>query len=250
VIYRCYTCGADSYERRYCARCRVRAYKERQRAIGRVCLSCGVPFYGFPRATLCPECRSRARSLSASRRPIRKRSLGRAIDFRICPVCGSLYDCLPSRRTLACSRRSCTRALQGRARRQLHERTCLDCGRMYLSTSARRCRSCQKRRGYRYKRERYGTKYRSRARHFGVPFEHGVTRLRVFERDHWHCQLCGVSTPRRLSGSMHPCAPELDHIVALSAPGSPGHTWSNVQTLCKQCNQTKRATTRGQLRIF
>ena len=70
----------------------------------------------------------------------------------------------------------------------------------------------------------------------------------VFTRDRWRCQLCGCSTPRRLRGRMVDNAPELDHIVALSAGGA--HTWRNVQCLCRQCNRDKATTAKGSPRLF
>ena len=68
--------------------------------------------------------------------------------------------------------------------------------------------------------------------------------LRIFERDGWTCQLCGVKTPRRLKGTTDPRAPELDHIVPIAAGGP--HVQENVQCACRKCNSRKGATPRGQ----
>ncbi len=70
----------------------------------------------------------------------------------------------------------------------------------------------------------------------------------VFNRDRWRCQLCGTPTPRRLRGSTTTNAPELDHIVPLSRGGE--HSYRNTQCLCRACNASKGATTKGQLRLF
>lgn len=70
----------------------------------------------------------------------------------------------------------------------------------------------------------------------------------VFNRDGWRCQLCNIKTPRRLRASIKDNAPELDHIVSLAEGGE--HSMRNTQCLCRKCNQSKGATTKGQLRLF
>lgn len=64
-----------------------------------------------------------------------------------------------------------------------------------------------------------------------------VYRTRVFERDGWLCQLCGVQTPKALMGTLERNAPELDHIVAVSKGGA--HSYENTQCLCRGCNGIK-----------
>jgi hypothetical protein len=70
----------------------------------------------------------------------------------------------------------------------------------------------------------------------------------IFRRDKWHCQLCGVKTPKRLRGTIDNDAPELDHIVPIALGGE--HTIANAQCLCRKCNQKKGATIKGQLRLI
>lgn len=70
----------------------------------------------------------------------------------------------------------------------------------------------------------------------------GATRVRfhpysVFYRDDWHCQMCGVATPRHLRGTYEDNAPELDHITPLSKGGA--HHPDNCQCLCRRCNGIK-----------
>lgn len=72
--------------------------------------------------------------------------------------------------------------------------------------------------------------------------------IEIFERDKWRCQLCGRKTPKSLRGTTDDRAPELDHIVPLALGGS--HTRANTQCVCRRCNQKKRATVQGQLRLF
>jgi 5-methylcytosine-specific restriction endonuclease McrA len=70
----------------------------------------------------------------------------------------------------------------------------------------------------------------------------------VFARDKWRCQLCKVRTPKRLRGTTHPRAPELDHIVPIAAGGD--HTWNNVQCACRKCNGEKGSAPAGQLLLI
>lgn len=75
-----------------------------------------------------------------------------------------------------------------------------------------------------------------------------IDSVAIFARDRWVCQLCHVSTPRRLMGSLDECAPTLGHIVPLSCCGN--HVPDNVHTVCRRCAQTKRANTKGQFLMF
>lgn len=75
-----------------------------------------------------------------------------------------------------------------------------------------------------------------RMRKRGVQYEI-VDPFKVFERDKWICQICGISTPIELRGSINNAAPELDHIVALASNGS--HTYANTQCACRKCNRQK-----------
>ena len=58
----------------------------------------------------------------------------------------------------------------------------------------------------------------------------------------------GHAAAKRLKGTTDPRAPEVDHIIAL-ALRIKGHTWDNVQTLCRECNGNKGARALGQLRL-
>lgn len=91
-------------------------------------------------------------------------------------------------------------------------------------------------------------KPRKRARKYGVAYE-AVNRIRVFTRDGWRCQICGVKTPRALMGKLKPNAPELDHRVPISKGGP--HTYANVQCACRSCNIAKgNRSEAGQLPLF
>jgi 5-methylcytosine-specific restriction endonuclease McrA len=111
------------------------------------------------------------------------------------------------------------------------------------------CRAVADRQAMRRTRQHTGRKMSDRARHADVPYERGIGPISVCTRDKWTCQLCGVKTPRRLRGTYHDHAPEVDHIIPLSASGSPGHVWSNVQCACRKCNGAKSRRVLGQFRL-
>ncbi len=71
--------------------------------------------------------------------------------------------------------------------------------------------------------------------------------LFVLARDKWICQLCGISTPKRLRGTLDDRAPELDHIIPLSKGGA--HSADNTQCACRRCNREKGDKVLGQLLI-
>lgn len=97
-------------------------------------------------------------------------------------------------------------------------------------------------------RPKGGRKDRHRARKAGVRYE-WINRSKLFERDRWRCQVCGIRTPKRLRGKLSDNAPELDHRVPLAMGGD--HTWANVQLACRRCNAMKAAhRVVGQLPLF
>ena len=107
------------------------------------------------------------------------------------------------------------------------------------------CVPCAQLRQRRYKNERnkrLGATHRRRCRHYGAPYRHFDMVRRVLDRDSWTCQICGDPTPRELRGTTDPKAPEVDHIVPLSAHGTPGHVPENCQCACRECNGAKGAT--------
>jgi len=123
-----------------------------------------------------------------------------------------------------------------------YEVTCVECGQGFTAVQKTKviCHTCQRRKHGHGKPEK-------RAKRKGVPYVYGIKPERVFERDHWRCQLCGCKTPRRLRGKNQPTSPEVDHIIPIARGG--GHTWNNVQCACRKCNIDKRATVRGQFRL-
>lgn len=69
----------------------------------------------------------------------------------------------------------------------------------------------------------------------------------IFDRDKWTCKICGCRTPIKKRGTHDDNAPELDHIVPLSAGGE--HKIANVQCTCRKCNQKKGNKPLGQLNL-
>ena len=54
----------------------------------------------------------------------------------------------------------------------------------------------------------------------------------------WVCYLCGERTPKELRGTYEDNAPEVEHIVPISAGGT--HTLNNTACACRKCNSQKR----------
>ena len=86
--------------------------------------------------------------------------------------------------------------------------------------------------------------YKRLAGMFGAPYEPGIGRLGVLNRDEWTCKMPECRMPdRAIDRSLEPFrgggVPDgygaVDHIVPIGERGTPGHVWSNVRaahTLC------------------
>lgn len=83
-----------------------------------------------------------------------------------------------------------------------------------------------------------------RARKMGARYE-VVDPLLIFERDGWKCRMCGKKTPLKYRGTIRQDAPELDHIISLALGGV--HARTNLQCLCRKCNQEKGMRAQAQL---
>lgn len=103
---------------------------------------------------------------------------------------------------------------------------------------------CQEANRREIRRHRTGNTHIARAKKHGAAYGY-FNVMRVFERDKWRCRLCGVATPKRLRGTQDPRAPEIDHILPLSAGGA--HLIENCQCSCRQCNNIKSARPAGQM---
>jgi len=86
------------------------------------------------------------------------------------------------------------------------------------------------------------SEHQRRARKANVKGERIDDRL-VFQAAGYRCAMCGRKT-RPGYRPTHSLYPNLDHIVPLARGG--GHTWLNVQCLCRQCNVRKHTSVDGQ----
>jgi hypothetical protein len=127
-------------------------------------------------------------------------------------------------------------------------RPCRWCGSVFIPEVVRHGRRlfCSHECGKHYHKQ--GGNHRHRARFHGVSYE-PIDPIKVFNRDGWRCQICGVRTPRSLRGTGKPTSPELDHRIPMAMGG--GHLWSNVQCTCRACNGAKGGKrVLGQMALF
>jgi DNA-directed RNA polymerase subunit RPC12/RpoP len=96
-----------------------------------------------------------------------------------------------------------------------------------------RCRDC----AYQRRLKNHGGGPRRRCTQYGVPYEI-ISPGAIFHRDDYKCKLCGGDL-NMSAGPHDPKAAEIDHIIPLSTPGSPGHILSNVQSAHRDCNIRK-----------
>lgn len=154
------------------------------------------------------------------------RGSGAAYSARSCNGCGVLFSPMPY-------------TVSGRGVTQPRPRYCSDA----CEESAKRIKRRANRKAYRKEARALGLdaarNHRKRARLAGVAYE-AVLPRKVFERDGWRCQMCGISTPSKHRGTCKPNAPELDHVIPIALGGS--HTYDNVQCSCRRCNGMKGAT--------
>jgi hypothetical protein len=115
---------------------------------------------------------------------------------------------------------------------------CKSCSKLVLAkTSNINCDDCVKdtKKGYKALRNK-----RIRNKYYEL-----VKPNNVFNRDKWHCCMCNCKVQKKDIYAAN--AAEIDHIVPLSLGGV--HTYTNVQTLCRKCNQSKSNQLLGQLTL-
>jgi hypothetical protein len=161
---------------------------------------------------------------------------GLAISRQKCLQCGSPLK--GKQQTKYCSHQCCVRFLRGTP----ETRRCLACGDEFATWDhGLYCSDSCKREGL------YDWEHRKRAKIRGNATSERFSRLEIFERDSWRCQICGSKTRRDVHGR-HPLAPSLDHRTPLSRGGT--HTRANCQCAHLRCNFKKHTAVRGQLRLF
>jgi 5-methylcytosine-specific restriction endonuclease McrA len=176
-------------------------------------------------------CHGAARTAASAERPSKPKLT--------CAICAMVFT---SRQPHArfCSDDCRREAARLAARQAPKPMQCKECGARFVTQHGAQqfCSpSCGKRHAKRARRKL------ERARMRGAKVE-TVNPLAVFERDGWRCHLCRRLTRRDKRGTIHPFAPELDHIVPLAAGGE----HSRVNTACarRACNGRKGARPFGQ----
>lgn len=116
---------------------------------------------------------------------------------------------------------------------------CKRCNTLYISKQPGYCNSCRLLIvAIRKKAEKKKRRALLRTR-----TAHTIVDTKVFARDKWRCKMCCCVVQKQ--DIYKDNAAEVDHIVPLSLGGP--HTYSNVQTLCRKCNQAKSNKYNGQL---
>lgn len=119
------------------------------------------------------------------------------------------------------------------------EYKCRSCKSTYIGKSPGRCDEC-KEQANRISRKANKKKRKAKLKTIAID---AVVDLKVFQRDKWRCKECGCKVQKK--NIYEDNAAELDHIVPISLGGP--HSYSNVQTLCRRCNQNKSNNYNGQL---
>lgn len=148
----------------------------------------------------------------------------------ICTHCREPF--LSERRGKKYCTKRCSKEVQA-IRLGYRNRACRDCGEhLGYKSLALLCTKC--RRAGQLKSHAIN-KHIKRARHYGVHYE-PVSRLAVFERDHWLCGICGDLVDK-LVEYPDPQSASLDHVIPLSIGGE--HTMDNTQISHLSCNVRK-----------
>lgn len=86
-----------------------------------------------------------------------------------------------------------------------------------------------------------------RAKKFNAKYEHGISILKLKQRDGNQCLVCGLKVLDINIGGYHKRNATIGHLVPLSIKGT--HTWSNIQLECMECNVNLGTTIHGQTRL-
>lgn len=227
------------------------------------CKACGVSLEGRQSNTvycgqLCkrkawdaanPEKIEERRKRETAKRKPKPKSMC-AVHFCSCKSCGKAFTCTYKR--LHCSY-ECEFASRDYVLARPLIMNCRGCGAAYSPVRTRGscsvyCTDECLRVAHRIQKKSYGSNCnRKRARKYGAYYE-PVNPIKVFDRDKWICQLCGIKTPKALRNTYEDNAPELDHIIPISLKGA--HSYLNTQCSCRKCNSAKSNKPLGQLLMF
>lgn len=177
------------------------------------------------------------------------------ITYASC-ACGQLITQGPTRRQqrAACSS-ACRRRMSGMRERGTEQTgECVECRGSFTYTTRtntpKLCADCKKKRSRQQRREikrrrrRLGleprSRHRTRAKHYNVEYQPGITLASIYARDKGICHLCGEPVEPTHNGSLNLQGPSLDHVVPL-ARGGP-HTEGNIALAHFLCNSMKSDT--------
>ncbi len=201
------------------------------------CLFCGIAFTGHKKKLYCShKCRLAASERDSGKIRSQNGRLRKLTAVKYCSACGKQI----SRGGKYCSECGRIHKMNDIAKRQAEPRICKLCGRPWkqktkadykLQPNGRACCGAQ---------GKYCQDCRQisdRILKFGNEWE-PVDRIAVFERDNWHCGICGIETPRSLCGTGLPNEPTLEHILPQVLGGA--HSYKNCGLSCRDCNSKKR----------
>lgn len=168
--------------------------------------------------------------------------IAKPIAIRIvkCVVCGKLKTIKRNSNIVTCSKECAVELVASKKRGVKIQRTkkeykCRECGKLFESTNPGKCEICI--------REHKKAQRKERKLSIKTVSVHKVIANKVFVRDRWTCQCCGIKVQKK--DVLLDSAAEIDHIVPVSLGGP--HSYSNVQTLCRRCNLMKSNRYQGQL---
>lgn len=116
---------------------------------------------------------------------------------------------------------------------------CKKCGIHYEAKQPGTCLKCSNE-NHKIRKKAHKKKRKAALRTVAIE---AINDIKVFERDKWICQICRVKVQK--FDVFSDDAAEVDHKVPISLGGP--HSYSNVQTLCRKCNQLKSNHYKGQL---
>lgn len=227
----CVSCGVSftpkqNYAARYCSRsCR----DKRPRRFAE-CVGCGERF------GICQGGGKTVNYCSLNCKREHRRPSCTPVEFRQCECCGKQF-CAKLKHVKQCT--ICKDNYPQHTRNKIAAgdaaTTCVQCGVQYCRITISRQRCCSDECKVENVRKLARSHKAKRRKHItdGDSFD----PYEIFERDKWCCRHCRRKAPKRLRGTYHPRAPELDHILPLSQGGK--HCKANAQLLCRECNQTK-----------
>lgn len=162
-----------------------------------------------------------------------------------CKVCGKVETLRKKPKTEFCKQHARKHPTLGR--KLVHrdrESTCPKCGVVHVcKRKVGMCPKCSKEhRKITHKKHQHKRRAIIRGAKRGIAFSYDA----IYKRDKWMCKLCGCKVQKKDIYADN--AGEIDHIVPVSKGGL--HIPSNVQVLCRACNQSKSDRTIGQLSVF